>query len=315
MDLVVGELRKILLIVCLFLSVVLFINGLYVLSDSQMDNKAKYDSHKDYSGEYIQENREVNHNNSNAEKEPVNILIIGLDDEGARSDVIMLVNYSPGVGKVNILSIARDTRVRVRGEIEKINALYTIGGELLMVNAIQQMTGLPVKYYVTINFEGFRKIIDALGGVQVDVPMDMVYNDPTQNLYINLKKGRQLLDGEKAEQFVRFRKGNSPGEGYIDGDIGRNKAQQQLLKELVSQKLNLRYISKADDVYYLLRKYVKTNIEMKDVTYYLKDLAKLDYNSVSTFTTPGDSVNINGIWYYICDQKEVRKLIDEHFYH
>jgi len=307
-------LRRILLIVCVFLSVVLFVNGLSVLSDNQNNKKIKYYNGEDYSEKYKQETTKLNQNNIKAGKGSVNIVVIGLDDEEARSDVIMLINYSPALGQVNILSIARDTRVRVKGKIEKINALYAMGGETLISKAVQQITGLPVKYYITLNFKGFRNIIDTLDGVQVDVPVDMVYNDPTQNLLINLKKGKQLLNGEKAEQFVRYRKGNKPGEGYIDGDIGRNRAQQQLVRELISQKVNLRYISKVDDIYNLLKRYMKTNIEIGDITYYAKDLIKLNYNSVRTFTMPGDSRHMNGIWYFICDQKGTKKLIEEHFY-
>lgn len=306
---VVGALRKLVLVICMFLSVILFINGILVLSDNEDEGETKYYGKKnDY------KEKKLNREENNDECEPINLLIIGLDDEEVRSDVIMLLNYSPALGRINILSVARDTRVRVRGRIEKINALVGMGGEELVIKAMEQITSLPVKYYITLNFEGFRKIIDTLGGVEVNVPIDMVYDDPTQDLHINLKKGRQLLDGEKAEQFVRYRKGNNPDEGYIDGDIGRNRAQQQLIRELIDQKIKFRYLSKADEIYNILRRYMKTNIKFSDVAYYLKYLPRLDYNKVRTFTAPGYSKQINGVWYFICDQDETLELVNKYFF-
>jgi len=294
--------------------IVLFINGIYALSDFNKRPKSGSNNH-DIAKE--QENIYIGsvHDESSIEAErPVNLLILGLDKEETRADVIALLNYGPEQGKINILSIARDTRVYVRGKATKINALIAIGGEKLVAKAVEKLTGLSVDYYLVLNFEGFRKVIDTLGGVEIYVPINMDYDDPDQDLHIHLRKGLQLLDGKKAEQFVRYRKGNRRGQGYTDGDIGRIKAQQEFMKALIDQKVKLRYLSKADDIYFILKKYMRTNIEIGDVRHYLKYLKNIKYQDVASYTIPGDSIYTNRTWYFICDRKRTRELINNDFF-
>ena len=111
--------------------------------------------------------------NKKYEKDYVNLLVLGLDEYEARTDVILILNYSLQEGKLNILSIPRDTKVYVNGKPEKINALYLIGGVPMVRDRIKKITGLTTDYYVTLNFKGFRKIIDILDGVEFDVPINM----------------------------------------------------------------------------------------------------------------------------------------------
>jgi len=221
--------------------------------------------------------------------EPVNLLLLGLDKDRTRSDVIMLINFNPAKGKLNILSIARDTKVLLNGKPVKINSLIGTGGEEAVSRTVSEITGLPIHYYATLDFEGFKKIIDTLGGVEYEVPFDMDYDDPEQNLHIHLSSGLQVLDGDKAEQFVRYRK------GYTDADIGRIKAQQDFLKALINQKLKLRYLSKIDDIFYVLKDYMKTNIELKDINYYLKYINKVQNIEVNTYILPGEAEFSNNI--------------------
>ena len=308
------KLHKIIFVTCILMLIVLFINGIYALSDFNKRPKSGSNNH-DIAKE--QENIYIGsvHDESSIEAErPVNLLILGLDKEETRADVIALLNYGPEQGKINILSIARDTRVYVRGKATKINALIAIGGEKLVAKAVEKLTGLSVDYYLVLNFEGFRKVIDTLGGVEIYVPINMDYDDPDQDLHIHLRKGLQLLDGKKAEQFVRYRKGNRRGQGYTDGDIGRIKAQQEFMKALIDQKVKLRYLSKADDIYFILKKYMRTNIEIGDVRHYLKYLKNIKYQDVASYTIPGDSIYTNRTWYFICDRKRTRELINNDFF-
>ncbi len=254
-----------------------------------------------------------NINDNQQENNPINLLVLGLDGDGTRSDVILLANYMPGKNRVNILSITRDTKVIVKGMNAKINALVGMGGEKLIVSKVEEMTGLPIDYYLTMDFNGFRKIIDELGGVEINVPFDMHYDDPLQNLHIHLKKGRQVLDGRKAEQFVRYRKSNIPGQGYKDGDLGRIAAQQLFIRELIKQKLNLKYISKIDDIFIILKEHTKTNIKLADIMYYLKNF-NIKIEEIKTWTIPGDSAIIDSISYFIYDSKETLKIIESSFY-
>jgi LCP family protein required for cell wall assembly len=179
---------------------------------------------------------------------------------------------------------------------------------------VEEITGLPIDYYLTMNFSGFRRIIDVLGGVEMDIPFDMDYDDPEQDLHIHLRKGKQMLDGLKSEQFVRYRKGNHKGEGYRDGDIGRIQAQQEFIRAFIEQKLKIKYILKTDEIFYILKNSLKTNIEVGDLNYLLKSMKNINIEEVNTYTLPGNSDYINKQWYYIYDKKETKELIDDSFY-
>lgn len=302
------KIRKVILITIIFLWSLLFINGISILAlkntnngDENDTNNMTYPEAKD--SEWYASGNDI-----------INVLLLGLDSEETRTDVIMFLNYSSGGKKLNILSIPRDTRVRVRGRIEKINAVAVIGGEELIIKGVEQITGLPIRYYLSLNFEGFREIIDVLGGVVMDVPINMKYNDPEQNLRIDLRKGIQVLDGQRAEQFVRYRKGNNPGEGYIDGDVGRNRMQQVFVKELITQKLKLKYLTKADDIFFILQDYMKTNIEITDIRHFAALYKGVDNLEINNYQLPGDSVCINNLWYFICDIEKTKELIDDNFF-
>lgn len=205
-----------------------------------------------------------------------------------------------------MLSIPRDTRIKINNQYQKINAALTFGEEELAIRKVKEITGMPIHYYVTVHFEGFRNIIDILGGVDFDVPINMNYDDPIQNLHIHLKKGMQHLDGKKAEQFVRYRR-------YPEGDIGRINAQQAFMKALLEQKLKLEYLSKIDDLYKAIKENVKTNIGPIDVTKNIALVKVLNPNNVQMFQLPGEAKMINGISYFIHDDEKTLKLIEENF--
>ncbi len=302
--------HKIVLAACMFSSIFLFLAGLNILAHpySPPAEKKPIAEYSPVRTEQPREEKPVQ------AVEPINILLLGLDGEEVRSDVMILLNFSPEHKKLNILSIARDTKVKARNRTSKINALIRTGGEKLVMEKVEEITGLPVHYYATLNFKGFRKVIDTLDGVEMNVPFDMDYDDPEQNLYIHLKKGRQVLNGKKAEQLVRYRKGNKRGQGYIDGDIGRIKMQQEFIKGLITQKAKLKYISKADDIYLILRKHFKSNITLADISSNLKNMTGIKYEEIKTYTLPGESAYTDGIWYFIYNKKETRKLIDENFF-
>ena len=302
-----------------FLLLVLFANGMYVLSKPGGSGRTvKPVPISDYTGQTSIEPKyrhlESSINESTRVENPLNLLVLGLDRDGTRCDVIMLFNFEPDLSRLNLLSIARDTRVRKDGRYTKINALYSKGGEKLVAQKVTEITGLPVHYYITMDFRGFRKSIDTLGGVKFYVPFRMSYDDPTQNLYIHLRKGMQLLDGKKAEQLVRYRKGNYKGQGYTEGDIGRIKIQQDFIKALIKQKVSLKYISRADDLFGILQEYVKTNIALTDITQHIGSIRKIKSDEIQTFTIPGESRMIGDVWYFIYDSKEIHNIISKNFY-
>lgn len=301
------KLRNIIFIFSIMLSTVLFANGVYVLAVLSGRHPIGHESKLSQGGP-------AHFESSISGEQPVNFLVLGLDQEKVRTDVILLFNYEPTASKLNILSIARDTRVLDRGRFSKINALYSAGGEKLVAEETTRITGLPVHYYLTMDFEGFRKIVDALGGVEFNVPFRMKYDDPDQDLHINLYKGMQLLDGNAAEQLVRYRKGNRSGQGYIDGDIGRIRMQQDFVRSLLKQKLSLKYLNRVNDIFGLLGEYMRTNIGLPDVAEYVGSIRKVNADEVNVFTLPGDSAIKGGVWYFIYDEKETAKMINDGFY-
>lgn len=246
----------------------------------------------------------------------VNFLLMGLDDGGMRADTIMLASVDKKEKTVKILSIPRDTRVEVNGKHIKINA--TMGyqsREELMITKVKEITGLPVHYYAEVDFDGFKEIIDILGGVDIDVPYDMDYDDPAQDLHIHFKKGMQHLDGQAAHDYVRFRhnnNGSAPGD-YALGDPGRIKAQQAFLKELLKQKLQPKYLMKASQLAKAISEHVRTNFSVKEGLSYVKILKKMDTDTVETHMLPGGSKTIGGASYYIYDEAKTKQLIQEVF--
>ncbi len=216
-------------------------------------------------------------------KDRVNILLMGLDAGSYRSDTIILASLDNRNKKLNLLSIPRDTRIIFDGQYDKINHLIGYKGSYLnTIDAVKALTGLPIHYYAIVDFEGFRSIIDILGGVEIDVPRDMYYNDLDNGIVYDLKKGLQVLDGKQAEGFVRYRS------GYADADLGRAKMQQYFLTELVKQKLNAGNIVKAPYLFSEMVKYVKTNYNIIDVASQLMVMKDLKPEDMSTFTLPGE---------------------------
>ena len=242
------------------------------------------------------------------EPDRINTLVLATDKGGLLTDTVMLASVNTKTKKINLLSIPRDTLVKYNGRTLMINAVYGRGKEGERHNAtievVREITGLPINYYVVVKPDGFRNVIDALGGVYIDVPQDMEHHDPTpgQDLHIGLKKGYQLLDGDKAEQFTRFR-------GYPNADLGRIEAQQMFLSELFKQKVNAGLIIKAPALYRAIAKNVDTNFSASSVPSMVKIITSFDKDSVDTYTLPGTTQN-NRIVY---DKEKTKKLIKEVF--
>lgn len=248
--------------------------------------------------------------------EKANILLMGLDEDKTRADTIMIVSLNPKENTIRLLSVPRDTQVTVNGKLIKINSTMAYQRrEELMIEKLREITGMPIHYYAEIDFEGFKKVIDILGGVDYNVPYNMNYDDPTQNLHIHLTAGMQHLDGQAAHDFVRFRHnngGSAPGE-YVMGDPGRVSAQQNFLKELVRQKLQPQYITKAPELMNEIYQYVTTNFTVADALKYIGMLETIDSDTLQTFVLPGATKYEHNLWYYIYDAEDTRELVHTEF--
>ncbi|WP_017326566.1 LCP family protein [Synechococcus sp. PCC 7336] len=205
--------------------------------------------------------------------ESLNILVLGTDNPNpvnrnqafeaslqGRSDTVLLVRFDPDLGTINVISIPRDTRVRIpnRG-VNKINSANAIGGPALTAQIVSSLLGdVPIDRYVRLNTDGIAELIDVLGGVEIDVPTRMRYVDRTQDLEIDLEPGLQRLNGEQAHQFLRFRQDQL-------GDIGRVQRQQLMMRALSQQAFNPRTLTRLPQIMGTIRDNVDTNMTWEEV--------------------------------------------------
>lgn len=244
----------------------------------------------------------------------VNFLIVGMED--VRTDSIMVASFNKDTKKVDVISIPRDTYVHRknhnRGEERKINSVYNDHGiEGVKKTVSYILDDIPIHHHIILDYEGVKDIINLVGGVEVDVPQNMKYEDHTANppLYIDLKKGKQNLDGKKALDFIRWRKDNR-NRGYTDGDLGRIKAQQQIIKSLTTKiKDNmLNVIIKGF-------KYVETDISLLEAIGYGRNAIGISEENINFLTLPGKSdlrfYNRQLFSYFIYSKNEVNKMLEE----
>lgn len=210
------------------------------------------------------------------------ILLSGVDDGHGGSDTNILVAVDAVGGYVYGVSIPRDTKAMVKGKAHKINFAYNSGGISLLADTISDQLGIPVDYTVQVNLKGFVALVDQIGGVQFDVPIDMNYEDPYQDLYIHILKGPQRLNGEKALQVVRFR------EGYASQDIGRMETQQKFLKAAAKQVLTLSNLDKIDDFVKIFNQYVETDLSLGNLAWLGKTVITMGTENINFSTLPGE---------------------------
>ena len=247
------------------------------------------------------------------------VLIMGasVDISVKLTDTIMVASYNPKTQKATLLSIPRDTYVgnnkKKADSYDKINALYQKSPEKTL-EAVNKLTGLNIKYYLVIDTDALIDVVDAIGGVEFDVPIDMDYDDVTQDLHIHLKAGYQKLDGAKSEQLVRFRhnnNGTSYPSSYGDNDIGRMRTQREFTTTVVKQTLQPKNITKIGKLMDILYENVETNLDLAYIKDYIPYLVNFSTEDLQTETLPGEPSKINSLWFYECNEKKTAELISE----
>lgn len=243
----------------------------------------------------------------------LNVLLLGIDarqgETMARADTMILASIDPKSKQMALLSIPRDTRVNIPGYgWDKINSTSVYGGPELSMTVASNLLGIPIKHYVLTNFSGFKDIVDALGGVTLEVDRDMYHWDNEDGgIYeINLKKGVQRLDGEKALQFVRYRE-------YFMGDIDRTKQQQKFLVALVKEILQPGTIVKLPRLIPEINRYVTTNLNLSDLYTLASAARNLGSHNIVSQTLPGRPIDVNGGSYWGVDPAEARQMVAQLF--
>lgn len=236
------------------------------------------------------------------------ILVCGVDDGNGNSDTNILVGFDAGSGAIHCVSIPRDAGFYVKGSAAKINSAHNRGGVSLLADTLSDGLGIPVDFTVEVNLKGFEKLVDAIGGVDFDVPIDMDYDDPVQNLSIHFKAGMQHLTGEEAMEVVRFRH-NNDGSGYGTEDLGRVATQQAFLKAVARQTLTLSNADKISNFAKIFHQYVTTELKLGELAWFGTEALSIGTDNISFSTLPGKWSAHRSL--YLVDSDATLTLVNE----
>lgn len=232
-------------------------------------------------------------------KDYYTVLIMGRDTGGGgNTDTMLLASYDVTNQKATVMSIPRDTMVNVSWDIKKINSVYNMygGGEKgvqAVYQEISQLVGFEPDYKVIVEWDAVGEIVEAMGGVYFDVPRNMNYDDPYQDLSIHINKGYQLLNGEQAMGVIRYRHDNNMKYGYADGDLGRIKTQQAFLKAMVEQLLQVKNVTKINQFIQVFQNNVETDLSFQNILWFAQQavFGGLTIENVNFVTMPNQGVS------------------------
>ncbi len=254
------------------------------------------------------------------------ILLMGTDKSGYRTDSMLAVNVNFETNTVSLFSIPRDYRITLNSKVQELinhHSKYIKLTELhsyakvadyespasLTASAVEELVGFRFDHIVLFNLKAFREVVDALGGLEVNVPSRLYYEDPYQDLYIDLYPGLQTLTGRQAEGLVRFRKNNFGG-GY--GDFNRMEVQQYVLKEFVKKLVSVDSALNANQLFDIAKENVQTDADLSDLVYLLSRFGEIDFDRIYSHTLPGYADTINGAYYYIPpENEELIEFVDD----
>jgi polyisoprenyl-teichoic acid--peptidoglycan teichoic acid transferase len=242
----------------------------------------------------------------------VNVLVIGVAN--GLADTMMLASFNPGDKDVQIYSIPRDTYYERKGSNgtaqHKINASYGKGKAEGVVKSVEGLTGVPIHYYVQIDYNAVKSIVNAVGGIKVTVPQNMNYDDPADDLHIHFEKGQVISDGGDIVKILRYRKNNKGG-GYNEGDLGRIKMQQEVVKlgmeKVIKGNLVLNFMKLQGPI----QDNVKTNMTPKQMMFYITKASGVKSDNINLQTLPGTTKNINGLSFFVVNKEKMRDMLTD----
>lgn len=238
-----------------------------------------------------------------AKKQPFSVLMLGVDErerDRGRSDTIIVLTVNPNQNSVKMLSIPRDTRTEIagKGTEDKINHAYAFGGVEMSMSTVEDFLDIPIDYYMQINMEGFKDIVDAVGGVTVNNDLDFTYEG------VHFPKGELTLNGEKALKYSRMR--------YDDprGDFGRQLRQRQIIQAVIKEGASLSTLTNYDEIFKALGSNVKTNLTFDEMVQ-IQQNYKTAGSHIEQMTISGNGTKINGIYYLIVSDVEKQRVQNE----
>lgn len=297
--------------ICFFMA---FLLGTHTFLKMNANNENDIGSHEEKikEGEKLKDNLEK----GEEEKGRVNFILLGKDD--LRTDSILFISFDRKLKTVDLISIPRDTYLYRKGyekaEQRKINSVYGDHGVEGVKEALYFILGeTPIDHYIILDYKGVENIIDSVGGVEVNIPFHMKYEDPTANppLYIDIPKGVQVLNGEKSVQFLRYRKGSNNKEGYAEGDLGRIKAQQEFVFSFFKKSLGIRLPLVIKNSF----KEIETDMGLNEALKYGKEILEMEEEDFNLFILPGvasyRTFEGKTLSYYIQDEVKTKELMEK----
>ena len=215
------------------------------------------------------------------------ILVSGVDDGNGGSDTNILLAVDAVNNYIYGVSIPRDTKAVWGGKSHKINAAYNTGGMEMLADVVSQQLGIPVDYTVLVDLRGFEALVNAIGGVDFTIPVDMDYDDPVQDLHIHFTKGYAHLNGADALKVVRFRH-NNDGTGYGSEDIGRMQTQQNFLNAVAKQPLTVSNLTRVDSFVKIFQQYVETDLTLGNLAWLGREAISIGTENIDFSTLPGE---------------------------
>lgn len=298
-------LKIILIVLITLLLVVVSIFGTYIYKSGGSISEAFKSMVKDVVGD----------------QDPMFVLVMGVSEDisAELTDTLMLVGYNPDTNQAFVLSIPRDTFIGTSeakaGGVDKINALYQKSPQKT-VEAVENITGVKIDHYVTIKNSVLVDIVDSIGGVYFDVPINMDYDDVTQDLHIHLKSGYQKLNGNQAEQLVRFRhnnNGTSYSASYGDNDEGRMRTQREFLKVVAQQVIQTKSVDQIKNVVSSVFDNLVTNITLNKMIGYVPYAIDINMEDLQMNQLPGTPTKLNDLWFFKANYSETKTLVDGYF--
>ncbi|MCQ2022393.1 LCP family protein [Clostridium butyricum] len=251
---------------------------------------------------------------------PVNILLLGMDigdpnqednKEIKRTDTIMVVNYNPETDKITTVSVPRDTLIQNNGNSVKINSAFAIGGYSRIKTEVEGLLNVNINYIVKVDYDAFVDIIDAIGGVKMKIERNMIYDDEGQNLHINFKAGETVkLDGQKAQEFFRWRK-NNDGSGFANGDLDRIQNQQKFIAKVIDKCTNPLIVFRIPKIMSAIGDNVETNMSPFSIIKYGLKFMGVSNNDISMLTAAGTPKTINGQSFLVFDKNSNKDIISQ----
>lgn len=255
---------------------------------------------KSISNMYEPLKRDSEQQNAAASHDPISILLLGIDErpgDKGRPDSMVVMTVNPETKKTTMTSIPRDTRVFIRSKntFSKMNSAYTYGGIEGTVQTVEQFLNIPINYYIKVNMDGFKDIVDAVGGVTVNNRIDFTLEG------VHLSKGKQHLNGKTALTYARMRKDDPRG------DFGRQQRQREIINQIIHEGAQLKSLANYQEILTALEKNVKTNLtldKMIDIQSSYKEAAK----NIKQIEIEGEDKKMDGLWYHIVTDEKRKEI-------